>query len=248
MILKQLRVIIGNIGEPFAVAMANAFCKEGDWAVVRWQDEPTLLQAVREEHPDLLLLDSGSLDLDFRSFTEKVRCIAAVQIITLLHRPNTFLEQSLRQLGIHCRQYPEDPGELRNALRMQFGGGCTPTPQFAGRNPEQRVTAFLQSAGISANLLGFHFLRSAIRCAMKLPYCSGSVTQRIYPAVAAEMNSTPSRVERSIRHALSQIRDEFLLTGILPCSAAGKHHMTNAEFIAYAVEYLRAEQYEKVCG
>ncbi|MBR6107340.1 MAG: sporulation initiation factor Spo0A C-terminal domain-containing protein [Oscillospiraceae bacterium] len=247
MILKQLRMIIGDIGDAFAVAMANAFCREGDWAIVRWQDEPTLLQAVREEHPDLILLNSGSLDLDFRVFAERVSSIASVQIIALMHRPNTFLEQNLRQIGIHCRQYPVDPGALRKSIRAEFGSGKY-LPRFKDGSIEQQITTFLQSVGISANLLGFHFLRSAIRCALELPYCSGSVTQRIYPAVAAELNSTPSRVERSIRHALSQIREDPLLAGLLPRRINGRNRLTNAEFIAFAVEYLRAGQYQENCG
>lgn len=247
MISKQLRIITGNIGDPVAVALANAFCKNGEWAVVRWQDENTLLHAVRQEHPDLLVLDSGSPELDFIEFSEKVREIAEVHIMVLMHRENSFLEKMLRQSGIDCRRYPEDPAELVQEICIRFGCCGTYIPHFISMDPDQRVTAFLQNAGISANLQGFHFLRSAIRRAMELPYCSGSVTQQIYPAVAEELNSTPARVERSIRHALSQMREQPQFTGILPRNSGGRQRMTNTEFIAFAVEYLRAGQCVKAC-
>ena len=64
---------------------------------------------------------------------------------------------------------------------------------------------------------------------------------------AAELNSTPSRVERSIRHALSQVREPAVLAEFLPRRTSRRGHVTNAEFIAGAVEYLRTEQSVSCC-
>ena len=57
---RQLRVLIGDTGGLAAITLADLFVSDGDWAVVRSQNESAIFEAVRRERPDVLLLDGCS--------------------------------------------------------------------------------------------------------------------------------------------------------------------------------------------
>ena len=67
---------------------------------------------------------------------------------------------------------------------------------------QKRVTDILLTIGIPAHIWGYHFLRHGIVLAIQTPDITDAITKRLYPAIAQQFNSTPSRVERSIRHAI----------------------------------------------
>ena len=100
----------------FCVAMASAFCREGDWAVVRQQTEPELTEAIRKEHPDLLILDGCMIPLNPIAFVRQLRETSDLTVMALIHRQNSFLEKELTELGVLCRRFPENPTELRREI------------------------------------------------------------------------------------------------------------------------------------
>ena len=69
---------------------------------------------------------------------------------------------------------------------------------------EIAVTDVLHKARIPANIKGFHYLRTAIMLSVKYPYPAMMmcITKELYPTVAERYQTTSSRVERSIRHAI----------------------------------------------
>ncbi|MBR3269186.1 MAG: hypothetical protein IKI58_10765 [Oscillospiraceae bacterium] len=245
---KQLRILIGDTGGSFAVAMASAFCREGDWAVVRQQTEPELTEAIRKEHPDLLILDGCMIPLNPIAFVRQLRETSDLTVMALIHRQNSFLEKELTELGVLCRRFPENPTELRREIRKHFGTAAFSGTRIDLTGMEIRLTRLLQSVGVPFNLQGFHFLRCAIRHAMSEPYCSGCMMNRIYPAVAEDMNSTPARVERSIRHAITHAWETVQPENMPYPFRIHNHRMTNSEFIALAVEYMRSGIAEQICG
>ena len=68
---------------------------------------------------------------------------------------------------------------------------------------EKKVTAVISEIGIPAHIKGYNYLRAAIIMAIKNPETtSGGVTKIIYPTIAKMFNTSASRVERAIRHAI----------------------------------------------
>ena len=82
--------------------------------------------------------------------------------------------------------------------------GVTPT-----RPPTRRVDDFVQgvldSLPLSHALMGYRYIKSAVRMAIEDPTMMDGITKRLYPEVAKKHNSTASRVERAIRHAIHTI-------------------------------------------
>ena len=86
-------------------------------------------------------------------------------------------------------------------------------------------------------LLGYKYLRSAVKMALEDPSSVNLITKIMYPKIAREYFTTPSRVERSIRTAISSIDIDNPLKGTMfICSS--REYPTNKEFIAGVAEYI----------
>lgn len=110
---------------------------------------------------------------------------------------------------------------------------------------EKDVTAIMHEIGVPAHIKGHQYLRSAILMAVENSEILGGVTKSLYPKVAEKYNTTPSRVERAIRHAievawgrgrLDTLQNVFGYTVNL-----GKGKPTNSEFIAMIADKMRLE-------
>ncbi|NLW16249.1 MAG: sporulation transcription factor Spo0A, partial [Firmicutes bacterium] len=112
-------------------------------------------------------------------------------------------------------------------------------------NLEARISNFLHELGIPANIRGYAYLRHGISLVTEESELINSITKILYPKIAAEFNTTPSRVERAIRHAIEvawgrgsidAINRTF---GFTVDTRRGKP--TNSEFIAMVADRMRLE-------
>lgn len=103
----------------------------------------------------------------------------------------------------------------------------------------------LNKFGVPANLLGYEYLKSALKLALTDPTAIHSMTKYLYPTVAKDFGTTRNRVEWSIRHAVEvsfnrlsacTIEDTFGM-----CIPVEKGKVTNREFIAILAEKIRVE-------
>ena len=110
-------------------------------------------------------------------------------------------------------------------------------------NIEVRVTTLLHSIGVPAHIKGYHYLREAIVCVVRDMNIIDKVTKSLYPQIAHMYNTSSSRVERAIRHAIEVAWDrgdvEMMdnIFGYTVNTKRGKP--TNSEFIAMIADKLR---------
>jgi two-component system response regulator (stage 0 sporulation protein A) len=108
---------------------------------------------------------------------------------------------------------------------------------------EIQVTEILHQIGVPAHIKGYHYLRDSIIMAIETPDIINAVTKQLYPSVAKKYNTTASRVERAIRHAIEVAWDrgdvDILNSyfGYTIHNTRGKP--TNSEFIAMISDRLR---------
>lgn len=238
---RQLRVLIGDTGGLAAITLADLFVSDGDWAVVRSQNESAVFEAVRREHPDVLLLDGCSGMTNLIPMVEKVQLLSDLKVIVMMHRPDSYDEMRLRRIGAMCCRYPENLSELHQEIRHLFGQKDE-TVQEIESSTEVMIRKFVQSTGIPANLQGYRFLHCGIRAALETPHCKGYMMRCIYPAIAGEMNTTVSNADRSLRHAIAQIWSRANWDSVFNAVFGRRTHMSNSEFIAFAVEFLQMKQ------
>ncbi|HJD47967.1 MAG TPA: sporulation transcription factor Spo0A [Candidatus Mediterraneibacter norfolkensis] len=114
-----------------------------------------------------------------------------------------------------------------------------------GENLETRVTNMLHEIGIPAHIKGYHYLRDAIMMAVEDMDVLNAITKVLYPTVAKKYQTTSSRVERAIRHAIEvawsrgklDTLDELFGYTV----STGKGKPTNSEFIALIADTIQLE-------
>ena len=118
---------------------------------------------------------------------------------------------------------------------------------------DEKITAVFLVAGIPAHIKGYHYLREGIRMVYFNPSLINRITKELYPGIAEKFNTSASKVERAIRHAIEvawnrgRIENINQLFGYNIYSKNDKP--TNGEFIALVADKLLMEQpTEKVAG
>jgi two-component system response regulator (stage 0 sporulation protein A) len=112
-------------------------------------------------------------------------------------------------------------------------------------NIETEITNIIHEIGVPAHIKGYLYLREAIKMVIENVELLGAVTKELYPSIAKKFNTTPSRVERAIRHAIEvawsrgKVDTINQLFGYTVHNTKGKP--TNSEFIAMISDKLRLE-------
>jgi len=118
----------------------------------------------------------------------------------------------------------------------------SPAPK---KNLEVEVTNIMHEIGVPAHIKGYQYLRDSIMMVVKDIDLINSITKQLYPTIARVYNTTPSRVERAIRHAIEvawgrgQVDALDSLFGYTVSTGKGKP--TNSEFIAMVADKLRLD-------
>ena len=107
----------------------------------------------------------------------------------------------------------------------------------------KRISEIFMTIGIPANIKGYHYLREAIRVTVEYPRIMDSITKELYPEVAKVFNTTPSKVERAIRHSIEvgwargKIENLNNIFGVKVYNGRNDRP-TNGEFIALLADKL----------
>lgn len=113
------------------------------------------------------------------------------------------------------------------------------------RDLEKDVTDMIHEIGVPAHIKGYQYLREAIMMSVEDNEMLGSITKMLYPSIAKRFQTTPSRVERAIRHAIevawSRGRMETLDALFGYTINTGKGKPTNSEFIALISDKIRLQ-------
>ena len=131
----------------------------------------------------------------------------------------------------------------RQARAAAAPQGARPAPQL-----EAMVTAIIHEIGVPAHIKGYQYLREGIILTVRNMEVINAVTKVLYPEIAKRFGTTPSRVERAIRHAIEVAWDRGDLEtlqkyfGYTVNSAKGKP--TNSEFIAMIADRLQLQAQE----
>ncbi len=117
--------------------------------------------------------------------------------------------------------------------------------EYIERNLESDVTNIIHEVGVPAHIKGYQFLRDAIIMAINDMEILNSITKVLYPTIAMKNNTTPSRVERAIRHAIEVAWNRGKMDTIDALFGYtinnGKGKPTNSEFIALIADKIRLE-------
>ena len=242
---KRLNVLISENGADFVREYVPAREEAGMTVVCTERDGRSLLERIEAEHPDVVLADLFMPRLDgigvMKACAGK-KDMPAFVILSNFTSPA--LEREVMGSGAsYFMVSPFEAGELAQRVQQIVGTG-TAAPARGGEEPlEIQVTEILHQIGVPAHIKGYHYLRDSILMAVRTPEIINAVTKQLYPSVAKDYETTPSRVERAIRHAIEVAWDRGdvdVLTGYFGYTIHNtRGKPTNSEFIAMISDRLR---------
>lgn len=119
---------------------------------------------------------------------------------------------------------------------------------FSKRKPsslEEKISEIFIAIGIPPNIKGYTYMREGIKMTVERPYIINSVTKELYPSIAKKFATTPSKVERAVRHAIEVAWNRGRIEAINAIFGAriylGQEKPTNSEFIALVADKLILE-------
>lgn len=248
---SKIRVLIADDNREFCELLSSFLVKQPDIEVVGVvHNGQEALRKLPDTNPDVILLDVIMPHLD------GIGVLETLGTMDLPHRPQVVMLTAFGQEVVSRRvaelgaSYfvlkPFDLEVLADRIRQVAGTASYAHRPYANardRNLELEVTHLLHQIGIPAHIKGYLYLREAITRVVERIELLGAVTKELYPAIAAQYDTTPSRVERAIRHAIEVAwnRGNIELVNRLfgHTVNADRGKPTNSEFIAMVADRLR---------
>ncbi len=255
---EQLRILIADDNKDFCDCLVNCIEKQEDMTVIATAaDGVDAYRKILSEKPDVALIDGIMPKLDGIGVLEKLKETGStISTICIMLTAVTDEKITQRAFNLGARYYIAKPFDMElliarirqlkepmpSNVRAAGAGVLAPRSSY---DLETRVTAILHEIGVPAHIRGYHYMREAIIMAINDIDVLNYITKELYPAIAKKCNTTPSRVERAIRHAIEvawsrgQVDAINSLFGYTVSGHKGKP--TNSEFIALIADRLRLE-------
>lgn len=262
--MKKIKIGIADDNKEFCDILSDFFeDKENIEIAFITHDGMKAIDKIKEHEPEVLVLDMIMPHLDGLGVLE------TINKIELPHYPRTIVLSAVGQetitqkaINLGAEYYILKPfnldvllkrinqlmgKEVEEETRNTFARAAINTQeQEVMGSLEVDITNIIHEVGVPAHIKGYQYLRDAITMVVGDMDLLGAVTKELYPAIAKMNKTTPSRVERAIRHAIEvawnrgRIETINNLFGYTVHNAKGKP--TNSEFIAIIADKLRLER------
>ncbi|WP_027363437.1 sporulation transcription factor Spo0A [Desulfotruncus alcoholivorax] len=248
---KAIKILIADDNKDFCELLKEFLQQQEDFELIGIAlNGMEAMELIKEKSPDVLVLDVIMPHLDGIGVLEKL-------IETTRERPKVIMLTAFGQESITQRAVelgadyyilkPFDFNVLANRIR-QLAGGFRVSQYISVAKPKNldvSVTNIIHEMGVPAHIKGYHYLRDAILQVIEDVNLLGAVTKELYPMIAHKYQTTPSRVERAIRHAIELAWDrgnvEMMTKFFGYTINLERGKPTNSEFIAMVADKLRIE-------
>ncbi len=247
----QTTVLIADSSEEFCAGLTSALQRaEGFQVVGTAGDGEQAIRLINERKPEVLVLDLMLSKQDGLSVLKSIGSLDRKPVTLATSAFVTdYVSAAAANLGVrYLMLKPCDMTVLVERMEEIRGGESLRCP--APRRPdktsiESMVTNIIHEIGVPAHIKGYQYLREAIIIAVDDMDVINAITKVLYPQVAKTFQTTPSRVERAIRHAIEVAWDRGDLDtlqsffGYTVSNTKGKP--TNSEFIALIADRLQLQ-------
>lgn len=264
--MQKIEVLLADDNREFTNLLAEYISEQEDMVVtgIAYNGEE-VLNMINESRklPDVLILDIIMPHLDGLGVLERLREMnlspqPKVVMLTAFGQEN--ITQRAVQLGAsYYILKPFDMEVLASRIRQLVGvqnlsagsmsvssmKSSNVVPMGKGKNLDANITSIIHEIGVPAHIKGYQYLREAITMVYNNIEILGAITKTLYPAIAEKFKTTPSRVERAIRHAIEVAWTRGNIDSISHLFGytinISKSKPTNSEFIAMVADKLRIE-------
>ena len=247
MMENRTKILIADPNEDFCAQLRLALEQNEAFEVVGTAtDGEKALELIQEKQPELLILELMLSRLDGIAVLQRAQQVCPkLQSLVLTGFMTEYVANRASALGV--QYFMSKPCAL-SAVTERVQEIVTPQEKRGGRpevSVEAMVTSIIHEIGVPAHIKGYQYLREAIMIAVDDMDVINAITKVLYPQVAKAFSTTPSRVERAIRHAIEVAWDRGDLEtlqhffGYTVSNSKGKP--TNSEFIALIADKLQLQ-------
>ena len=254
---NSAKILIADENPAGRQALKDTLARNGYKYVDEASNGEDALIKISRTHPDIVIIDIWLSKLDGIGVIRNTRSIdfgkdtaPSFIVVSMVSNQNIFMEATNAGAEM-CILKPYDQASLcnhvkdvlRNRLRTTLPSSIMPSDKIDEPDIETQVTKIIHQIGVPAHIKGYQYLRAAILMTIKDSDAINSVTKVLYPSVAKKYQTTTSRVERAIRHAIEVAWDRGDVDtlnsyfGYTIQNNRGKP--TNSEFIAMIADNLR---------
>ena len=261
--MNKINVAIVDDNERMLGLLENILSEDKSITVVgKGGDGVQALELIRKKEPDVVLLDLIMPKLDGLEVMQKVN-----REPTLKKKPAFIVISAIGQenitedaFGLGASYYimkPFDNDVVLNKIKQiqmdktaklvhtKHSMVSEGVSEYSAVNLESDVTNIIHEIGVPAHIKGYQYLRDAIIMSVENREVINSITKVLYPTIAKMNRTTPSRVERAIRHAIEVAWSRGKMDTINELFGytinTGKGKPTNSEFIALISDKMRLE-------
>jgi two-component system response regulator (stage 0 sporulation protein A) len=271
--MNKLTVIIADDNKEFTKLLASTISKENDLEIVGTaSDGIQAYEMIMEKQPDIVLLDMIMPNLDGLGVLEKLKISNIAHYPTIIMISAVGQDRiTTKALELGAEYYIVKPFDLnvlsqriqdikanyqpKNIISNEFSSTNNAHKRYINAlnsklekdlSIEASITNIIHDIGIPAHIKGYQYLRDAILIVINNIETINQITKVLYPEVAKIYKTTPSRVERAIRHSIEVAwsrgnnRTIENIFGYTVSDMKGKP--TNSEFIAMIADKLRLER------
>ena len=260
---EKVQVVIADDNKEFQDVLCEYLnSKNGIEVIGTAKNGFEALDLITVKEPDIVVLDIIMPQLDGLSVLEKVRSLQMKKKPQFIMLSAVGGEKITRQaLDLGAEYFLVKPCDMDSLIsrihhlhnsnhvaddHSNYSNNYKPPMKVSpAKNIELEVTNLLHEIGIPAQNKGYHFLRVAIIMVLDDFDIINSVTKLLYPNIAKKFKTTPSRVERAMRHSIrvawSKKKIETINSIFGFTVSNGKENPTNSEFIAIVSDKLRLE-------
>lgn len=265
---NQFKILIADETQETKAKLVEELSNDNRFKVVEALSGTDLVLKAQLENPDFIVMDILLSGKDGFTVIEQLRQsgVKSKVIVTTCLISDTFVSKAM-SMGVYY--YMIKPYEAKvlksriieltspvidntnNEIKEYKNNQLFKVPSVA-YNPEnkmkyieEKITNIFITVGIPAHIKGYQFLREAILMAIDNPEVINSITKQLYPTIAIKFETTSSKVERAIRHAIEvawnrgKIENINTVFGIKVYSSNEKP--TNGEFIALVADKMLLE-------
>ena len=255
----KIKILIADESEKFKNDVKDYLSRYGIEIVAELSDGADIFAKIKQTVPDVILIDVWLSKIDAiqvirktnQLFENNPNTTPEFIVFSCCSNPNLF-EEATEAGAAYCMQKPIDYSILYERIvrlyknrKNSFHSKNNPHAPFLPdrNNLEAQVTGIIHKIGVPAHIKGYQYLRTAIIMTIENGELINAVTKVLYPTVAKKYQTTSSRVERAIRHAIEVAWDRGDLDtlnayfGYTIQNERGKP--TNSEFIAMIADNLR---------
>lgn len=261
--MEKLNVAIADDNERMVRLLGDIIRSDNDLQVVGTaKDGMEAYDMIKSKEPDVVLLDIVMPKLDGLSVMDKIKNDRNIKkhpafIMISAIGQEKITEDAFALGADYYIMKPFDNDMVLNRIKhvrkrgnkivgeMRKVNPYEGREKFTERNLESEVTSIIHEIGVPAHIKGYQYLRESIVMSVMDMEMLNSITKILYPTIAKKYQTTPSRVERAIRHAIEVAWSRGKMDTIDELFGYtinnGKGKPTNSEFIALIADKIRLE-------